>query len=186
MQADPRLTPTSYIVLGLLERAGEATPYVLKQRVAESVGHFWSLQHAQLYTEPERLAQLGYLTETRERGGRHRKVYSLTERGRAALAQWRTEPTAELSELRDLGLLKLYFGANRAELAKAQLAAHRDRLARFEAIKAEDTGAEPREPWLVLDSGIGHAREWIAFWERVAADARPARRRVRPPRSSPA
>ena len=51
-----RLTPTSYIVLGLLELAGESTPYALKQLVAGSVGYFWTLQHAQLYTEPERLA----------------------------------------------------------------------------------------------------------------------------------
>ena len=52
-----RLTPTSYIVLGLLEFAGESTPYALKQLVAGSVGYFWTLQHAQLYTEPERLAR---------------------------------------------------------------------------------------------------------------------------------
>ena len=57
-----RLTPISYIVLGLLSWAGEATPYRLKQLVAASVGNFWTLQHAQLYTEPERLAKAGYLT----------------------------------------------------------------------------------------------------------------------------
>ena len=38
---------------------GEATPYRLKQMVAASVGNFWTLQHAQLYTEPERLAKAG-------------------------------------------------------------------------------------------------------------------------------
>ena len=43
-----RLTPTSYIVLGLLQFAGESTPYRLKQLVAGSVGYFWTLQHAQL------------------------------------------------------------------------------------------------------------------------------------------
>ena len=53
-----RLTPTSYIVLGLLEFAGESTPYGLKQLVSASVGNFWTLHHAQLYTEPERLARM--------------------------------------------------------------------------------------------------------------------------------
>ena len=61
MSNEIRLTPTSYIVLGLLEAAGEATPYDLKQMVAVGLGNFWSLQHAQLYTEPERLAGAGYL-----------------------------------------------------------------------------------------------------------------------------
>ena len=171
MQGDLRLTPTSYIVLGLLEQAGSATPYELKQRVARSVGNFWSLQHAQLYTEPERLAGAGYLTERRERGGRRRRHYSLTAAGRWALAEWRAEPTGELSELRDLGLLKLFLGADPGPLARAQVEAHRERLAGYERLKAADTGAEPRGPWLALESGIGHEREWVSFWERVAAEA---------------
>jgi len=80
-----RLTPTSYIVLGLLELAGESTPYALKQLVAGSVGYFWTLQHAQLYTEPARLAEAGYVVEKREETGRRRKLYSITDRGRKAL-----------------------------------------------------------------------------------------------------
>ncbi|MET0761683.1 MAG: PadR family transcriptional regulator, partial [Thermoleophilaceae bacterium] len=122
---EPRLTPTSYIVLGLLSWAGEATPYRLKQLVAGSIGFFWTLQHAQLYTEPERLARGGYVTERREEGGRRRKLYKLTDKGREALAEWRAEPTARLSEVRDLGLLKLFFGADAGELAEVQLDAHR-------------------------------------------------------------
>jgi PadR family transcriptional regulator, regulatory protein AphA len=171
MQGDLRLTPTSYIVLGLVEQAGSATPYELKQRVARSVGNFWSLQHAQLYSEPARLAGAGYLSERRERGGRRRRHYSLTAAGRWALAEWRAEPTGELSELRDLGLLKLFLGADPGPLARAQLEAHRERLAGYERLKAADTGAEPRGPWLALESGIGHEREWVSFWERVAAEA---------------
>ena len=64
-----RLSAVSYVVLGFVQWAGEATPYRLKQLVAVSVGNFWTLQHAQLYSEPERLAKAGYLTEERERGG---------------------------------------------------------------------------------------------------------------------
>ena len=79
-----RLTPTSYIVLGLLEFAGESTPYGLKQLVSASVGNFWTLHHAQLYTEPERLAKGGYVSEKRERGGRRRRLYEISARGRAA------------------------------------------------------------------------------------------------------
>jgi PadR family transcriptional regulator, regulatory protein AphA len=70
-----RLTPTSYIVLGLLEWGGRCTPYELKGLVAESVGNFGTLQHAQLYTEPARLAAAGYVTEEKEEGGRRRKLY---------------------------------------------------------------------------------------------------------------
>jgi PadR family transcriptional regulator AphA len=168
-----RLTPTSYIVLGFLEIAGESTPYELKKAVAVSVGNFWSLQHAQLYTEPERLAKAGYLTENRERGGRRRKRYALTDRGRQALEAWRREPTAELSELRDPGLLKLFFGADPAELAAVQLEAHRRKLREYEELRAADPGTGPRGPWLTLDAGIAHERVWIRFWSGVE-DARAA------------
>ena len=66
------LTPTSVIVLGLLE-FGDATPYELKARVAGSVGAFWSVPHSALYAEPERLAQAGLVAERREQGGRRRR-----------------------------------------------------------------------------------------------------------------
>src|SRR4051794_5330941 len=130
-----RLTPISYIVLGLLSWAGEATPYRLKQLVAASVGNFWTLQHAQLYTEPERLAKAGYLTERRERGGRRRKLYAITDKGRRALDEWRSEPTDAIFELRAPALLKLFFGADPIELAVVQVEAHRRKLAEYEQIR---------------------------------------------------
>jgi PadR family transcriptional regulator AphA len=164
------LTPTSYIVLGLLEWAGEATPYELKQAVAQTLGNFWSVQHAQLYSEPERLAKSGFLRERREDGGRRRRRYSVTAKGTKALEEWRATPTEQLSELRDLALLKLFFGADPSELGEAQLAAHRSKLAEYEAMRRQDPGTGARGPWAALDSGIGHEREWVRFWERLSKD----------------
>ncbi|HEY6777687.1 MAG TPA: PadR family transcriptional regulator [Thermoleophilaceae bacterium] len=161
---EPRLTPTSYIVLGLLESFGEATPYRLKQLVSLSVGHFWSLQHAQLYTEPERLARGGYVSVKREEGGRRRKLYRITDKGKRAVRDWRAEPTDALAELRDLALLKLFFGADPKELARVQLEAHRSQLAEYERIEREMPGEVPRGPRLALEAGIRHVRTWIAFW----------------------
>src|SRR3954464_700116 len=74
------LTPTSAIVLGLLELIGEGTPYDLKEAVGITGGRFWTFQHAQLYAETERLAQAGLLNEEREEGGRRRKHFSLTNK----------------------------------------------------------------------------------------------------------
>jgi DNA-binding PadR family transcriptional regulator len=165
-----RLTPTSYIVLGLLQFAGESTPYRLKQLVAGSVGYFWTLQHAQLYTEPERLAKGGYVTETREEGGRRRKLYAITAKGRRALEGWRTETTRALAELREPALLKLFFGADPAGLAEAQLPANRARLAEYERIRDAMPADVPPGPRQALELGIRVERETIAFWEELAAD----------------
>ena len=166
-QRDIRLTPTSYIVLGLVAAAGRATPYELKQVHAASIGYFWSLNHAQLYAEPDRLAAAGYLSIDQEEGGRRRKVYELTPAGRAALDAWLAAPTRELTDLRDPGLLQLAFGAEPKALAEAQREVHAERLRQYEELHAQSS-EWPEGLRLSLESGIGHEREWVRFWEELA------------------
>ena len=166
-----QLTQTSYVVLGLLRHAGEATPYDLKQMVAATIGGFFNIPHSQLYAEPERLAKAGYLRETREQKGRRRKHYSLTATGEAALDEWLRTPTGELYELRDPGLLKLAFGSNPAALARTQLEAHERRLGELRAMaRMLDLADAPKGQLLVAEAGIGHEKEYIRFWKRLAAD----------------
>jgi PadR family transcriptional regulator AphA len=166
MSSETRLTPTSYIVLGLLEATDEATPYDLKRMVSISLGNFWSLQHAQLYTEPARLAAAGYLTERREKGGRRRRHYKIAAKGRAALRDWVAEPTAELSELRDLALLKVFFGADPESLATEQVPAHRAKLAEYERIMKKGGAQLPDGVGISLEAGIAAERQWLRFWSR--------------------
>src|SRR5664280_1514106 len=59
--ATAQLTPTSYLVLGLVAREGPSTPYDLKGHVAATIGHFWPFPHALLYKEPPRRVGLGLL-----------------------------------------------------------------------------------------------------------------------------
>ena len=164
---EPRLSPISFIVLGFVNWAGETTPYRLKQLVGASVGNFWTLQHAQLYSEPERLAKAGYLTEERERGGRRRKTYTITEAGRAALAQWRAEATDAIPQLRSPALLKLFFGADPVELAQAQVGAHRRKLAEYEQLRETMPESVPEGPRLALEAGIANERHQASWWEAI-------------------
>ena len=166
---EPRLTPTSFIVLGLISQAGEATPYELKQQVAATIGNFWSVPHAQLYNEPERLAAAGLLTEKIEKTGRRRKRYRLTKAGKEALQAWLDAPTSDFTELRDPGLLQLFLGAELRPLADAQLEVHGARLKEYSRLRAAVADHLPERMRLVLDSGIGHEREWVRFWKNVLA-----------------
>jgi DNA-binding PadR family transcriptional regulator len=168
----PRLTETSYIVLGLLEQGEPATPYDLKRFAQLSVFNFWSVPHTQLYTECARLAKAGLLSERREQQGRRRRVYRLTAAGRRALEQWRAEPTDELYEGRDPGTLKLFFGADPAALAAAQERAHRRKLKAFEQLHAEAGAHMPEGMRLALEVGIGHEREYVRFWSRLKEKSR--------------
>jgi len=175
MPDDTELTTTSYIVLGLLSFAGEATPYDLKQMVAATVGHFWSLPHSQLYAEPTRLARGGYVTVNQEKTGRRRKLYTLTDRGGDAFNDWLATLTPELYMLRDLALLKLFLGAYVHQLAEVQLETHRKRLAEYEALHEHMTGPGPAGPRLSLELGIRHERETVDFWAEQAEQPKKTR-----------
>lgn len=165
-----RLTPTSWIVLGFVSLLGEATPYDIKRLVAQSVGQFWSFPHSQLYAEPERLAVAGYLDESREEGGRRRKRYTLTERGRDALERWRGEPTTALPEIRDLATLQLFFGGDPRALARVQLATAREHLAELESLIEPAGALDDPGPALALEYGLSVARASADFWEKLAGD----------------
>jgi PadR family transcriptional regulator, regulatory protein AphA len=165
----PRLTDTSYAVLGLLDQWGPATPYQLKQVAQVSLFHFWSIPHTQIYTECARLAEAGLLDERREEGGRRRRVYQASPAGRKALREWRADPETDLYELRDPGLLKLFCGADPQSLGTTQLERHKRRLASYEGM-LEGAAEMPAGMRLALESGIGHEREYIRFWERVVKE----------------
>jgi PadR family transcriptional regulator, regulatory protein AphA len=166
--AQTRLTPTSYVVLGLIEQMQPASPYDLKRAAAMGVGQFWSLPHTQLYSECGRLAEAGYLSERREESGRRRRIYRLKASGKDALDRWRAEPTSELYELRDAGLLKLFFGADPKKLAPDQLEAHEGRLREYEA-QLEQCRQMNAPGGIVhaIEAGIGHEREYVRFWSKL-------------------
>ncbi|MEA2468285.1 MAG: hypothetical protein QOJ57_2411 [Thermoleophilaceae bacterium] len=168
--AELQLTVTSYIVLGLVAEAGEVTPYGLKTMAAEGVSELWPIQHAQVYAQPERLASAGYLIEHREADGRRRRLYSLTERGREVLRDWLATPTNRLTELRDHGLVRLFFGAHPGVLAEDQAEAHRRKLEEYEHRLEEARPVLPAGRRLALEAGIEHERVWVEFWTRLIAE----------------
>ena len=165
MVSSAKLTSTSYAVLGLLEQCEPATAYQLKQAAQRSVFHFWSIPHTQLYTECARLAEAGLLNERQEEGGRRRRVYRLAADGRRALDAWRADPVADIYELRDPGLLKLFCGADPAAVAEAQIGRHETRLREYEQFAALE--GMPEGVRLALESGIAHEREYVRFWSRL-------------------
>jgi DNA-binding PadR family transcriptional regulator len=181
-------TPVSYLVLGLVARLGAATPYDLKQSAGRSIGNFWSFPHSQLYAEPERLAEAGLLEEEREPHGRRRRTYTITEAGRRALREWLREPVEQRAQIRDLALLKLFFGDfaqpdDVVALAQAQSTEHRARLEEFAAIDERLRAVEDAAyPQATLRLGLRIERALAEFWQEIAE--RPPRRTRRSQRAT--
>lgn len=171
-----RLSATSYVVLGMVGMRGPSTSYDLKRAIGRSIGYFWTFPHAALYSEPQRLADMGLLDASLEQDGRRRRTYSITEAGRAALRKWLASPTNEHFQMRDVAELKLFFSelgdpGHVQKLAREQVAQHEQRIRVYEEMRDKYGQVEALAPRMVT-LRLGLEMEWAAlrFWAALAAD----------------
>jgi PadR family transcriptional regulator AphA len=169
-----KLNATSYVVLGMLCH-GPATSYDLKQRIAYTIGNFWAFAHSQIYDEPARLVGDGLVSETVEQGGRRKRTYSITPAGRTALQGWLATPTREQTEVRDLGLLKLFFATfgerdDLLRLARDRYESHRATANGY--VELHDRIIDVADPWQVktLELGMRYERTVEQFWADFIAE----------------
>jgi PadR family transcriptional regulator, regulatory protein AphA len=102
-----------HAILGFLDRE-PMTGYDLKTRCFDAaMGHLWTADQAQVYRTLDRLQSAKLVTSRLhpQRGKPDRKVYSVTAKGRAALAQWLAEPEPPPA-LRDPFLMHLFFSSD--------------------------------------------------------------------------
>ena len=99
------LTLFSFEILGLVGRGGAGAHDLL--RMAKRGRMLAWAGESQYYVEPKRLARLGYLEARKEPGKtRERTVYTLTEKGRRALAEY-ARTSVEVTPLKSEALLRL-------------------------------------------------------------------------------
>ncbi|WP_116043693.1 PadR family transcriptional regulator [Amycolatopsis palatopharyngis] len=169
-----RLTITSFVVLGLIALRGPSTSYDLKRASGHSIGYFWPFPHAQLYSEPRKLAEAGLLTVEEETNGRRRQTFSITEEGREALAEWLNQPIRDPMQIRDVAELKLFFSElmdadTERRLAADQIAQHTTRLAEYRSIQERfGDRADVSSRMVPLDLGIALTEAALAFWVDLA------------------
>lgn len=165
-----RLSITSYVVLGLIGMRGPSTSYDLKRAVNHSVGFFWPFPHAQLYSEPKRLAEAGLLDVSAETSGRRRQTFSITDKGREALRHWLAEPTTEQMQIRDIAELKLFFSELATDqdvlaLAQEQVVQHQNRIDTYESMQSRFAGRDEIAPRMVpLRLGLAMEHAALQFW----------------------
>ena len=161
------LSATAYVILGLTcdePRSG----YEIKALVDGSTRFFWAASYGQIYPELKRLAEMGLVVGSdAPTGGRKRTVYEITADGQEELKAWLRLPP-ETYELRDEGLLKLFFaeGLEPAEAVEIVRSMRAHRLAANAQLRALRPLAEDHDtkfPLLVLESGLEFT-EWFADW----------------------
>jgi PadR family transcriptional regulator AphA len=182
------LNATAKVILGMLA-ARPRSGYEIKQLVDSSARFFWAASYGQIYPELKKLEEAGLVAgDDSSRGARRRTVYRLTRDGRRVAREWIRRPP-EVLEIRDEGLLKLFFAGSlepgrAAEIARERAAASRAKATELRAIwKAVDEAGGPEGPaaepdigsLTVLRYGI-EASEWTAkYFERAAENLEQAR-----------
>jgi DNA-binding PadR family transcriptional regulator len=159
---EPRLDPSAYLVLGMV-RLGARSGYEIKQTVELSLRFFWTISPAQIYPSLERLEKAGLIRgASAPVGGRQRRTFEITESGEKALRAWLRAPEAMPFELRDLGMVKLFFadalGADGALALLGQIRGRSQRqIATLHAIEPAALASERKGaafPMLTLHMGI--------------------------------
>jgi PadR family transcriptional regulator AphA len=184
------LSVNAYAVLGLVQ-LGSRSGYEIKRTAETSTRFFWALSPPQIYSELAALEHAKLLRgRSAPRGGRQRRVYELTPAGERVLSEWLRTPEELTLEVRDTGLLKLFFAD---VLAPAEVLEHvrrtRERsqmaLERFRtqiiplAERTDDAGAH--YPLVAARYGE-RMHEWIVTWcdDLEAELERASRSRKRP------
>jgi len=193
MAAAPGLTTTSYAILGLLAVRSWST-YELAQQMRVALGQFWPRAESKLYEEPKKLVTHGLARATSETvGKRQRTVYSITPKGRRALAKWVPAPGAG-PVLEFEQLVKVFYAehGSKTDLLETLAGVRRwvdDQYAASDDISRaylEGRGSFPqRLPWLILcgqfleefTAMVDHWAQWaaetVAAWPEELADAEP-------------
>ena len=167
------LSATAYVILGMVSREARSG-YEIKAAVDNTTRFFWAASYGQIYPELKRLSEAGLVEGIdASRGDRKRTVYAITTDGEAELKDWLRQPP-ETSEMREEGLLKLFFaGALKpAEAVETLRAMRRKRLElseRLRSLEPEKTELQDPYPLMVLRAGI-EFNQWFADWcERMEA-----------------
>jgi DNA-binding PadR family transcriptional regulator len=104
----PSLSTTSYAILGLLA-VRPWTTHELVQQVDRSLRRIWPRSASKLYEEPKKLVAHGFAKASDDSVGRRpRTRYTITAKGRRALAAWLSEP-GDGPILECEGLVKIHF-----------------------------------------------------------------------------
>ncbi|HMJ00804.1 MAG TPA: PadR family transcriptional regulator [Gaiellaceae bacterium] len=179
------LTPTARVILGML-KLGMRTGYDVKKAIDTSTRFFWTASYGQIYPELKRLRKAGLVHAKQEPRGRvKRTLYSLTPKGERALHDWLTDSENVLFEVRDEGLLRLFFGdlLSREEVLanlRVQQELFEIVLARFHEIEvdAREGFADETQlyPYLALRYGLDFitwSRDWYAKAARQIESGEP-------------
>lgn len=166
---------TDFALLGVLAQGGPMSGYDIRNYISLSIAQFWNESFGQIYPSLERMKKSGLVKSEADEGSpRRRQIYRITDKGRAALKSWLTQPP-EADRPRSEMILKTMLGdqtdrpvlighlesfANAAEQRAKQLEAQ-------QALVEQSDAGSPELPFAIaaIRAGI-HVNRARAVWAR--------------------
>jgi DNA-binding PadR family transcriptional regulator len=173
------------ILVSLCEQSGSG--YELARRFNRSIGYFWVATHQQIYRTLRVMEDDGWVrvTPVVQRGRPDKKVYTVSDAGRAELARWIAEPLSGRggsvadNRTRDVAVKLRGIAYGDIESLRAQVASLRaernellDTYRGFEKRQFPDPGAlsgSALHQYLVLRGGIRAEESAIGWLDEVTA-----------------
>jgi DNA-binding PadR family transcriptional regulator len=194
----PEPNTLGYAILQLLERA-PLSGYDVKKQFASSLGYGWYAHDSQIYPQLKQLERMQFVRSHTEASsaGPERRVYALTDAGRAALVSWLQRPVDDTRQKSEL-MLRVWsqdlippdvFKSTLADVEQQTRAHLRRMLTIRQKLLARhgppEVAADPQMvgTMLCLEHDIQLARAKLSWLERAATvvAARTALAGARPP-----
>ena len=171
-----------YTLLGFINYK-PVTGYELKKHMDNSTNFFWNAKLSQIYPALKKLEQEGYIKSKKipQDGPPDKKIYSITEKGKAEFISWLEQPVTEIPMQKNPDLLKSFFSGilkkeiilnqlnQQLTLHKKQLQIYQNQTSLYVKTVIEQTGLK-REGvlWeLVRKYGEDYEKSYIQWLEHA-------------------
>ena len=161
------------LLVSLRERP--AAGLELARRFDKSIGFFWKATHQQIYKVLKRMSDDGWVeaTVTPQAGRREKTVYTVTDVGEKALADWISSPTADETFRMEIAVKMrgASYGDRQQLLSdiRSRIADHQARLEFYDQMSARDyptpadLSGQDLDHYLVLRGGQLIEQFWIQW-----------------------
>jgi PadR family transcriptional regulator, regulatory protein AphA len=158
------------------------TGYDLKKIFDTSIRHFWPADQSQIYRTLSRLTENGWaeMEKVQQEDRPDRKVYHITDAGRAELLRWLSGPPPKGDPPRSAPLIQVFFAAQLSDeeiiakfegyaaIMRAILSQYEQVPEQIEPFQKEITSSREHFFWLLtLENGIASMRANLAWAESV-------------------
>lgn len=155
-------------LLGLLNY-GAMTGYELSAAFEDSLSFFWQAKSSQIYRELNSMEKAGWLTSEHiiQTDKPNKRLYSITDEGRAELQNWLANPSDDIKEamrVRSAFLMRVFFAGETTDQQALNLL--KDFLQ--ECLKTVETLGAASEAISKYGSMVDDAEKKAKFWKLTA------------------